>query len=67
MSLPVDLSDIVVCQKLTMVLVSIGTVILTLEDLTNYKNFKDKSGDKNEQSKQQEEPKPLPTDNISKE
>ena len=33
----------------------------------NYKNFKDKSDDKSEQSKQQEEPKPLPTDNISKE
>ena len=41
MSLPVDLSNIVVCQKLTMVLVSIGTVILTLEDLTKYKTFKD--------------------------
>ena len=33
----------------------------------NYKNFKDKSSDKNEQLKQQEEPKPLPADNTSKE
>ena len=33
----------------------------------NYKNFKDKSDDKNEESKQQEEPKSLSTDNVSKE
>ena len=33
----------------------------------NYKIFKDKSDDKNEESKQQEEPKSLPTDNTSKE
>jgi len=33
----------------------------------NYKNFKDKSDDKNEEPKQQEEPKSLPTDNTSKE
>ena len=33
----------------------------------NYKNFKDKSDDKNEESKQQEEPKSLSADNVSKE
>ena len=33
----------------------------------NYKIFKDKSDDKNEEPKQQEEPKSLPTDNTSKE
>ena len=33
----------------------------------NYNIFKDKSDDKNEESKQQEEPKSLPTDNTSKE
>ena len=33
----------------------------------NYKNFKDKSDDKNEEPKQQEELKSLPTDNTSKE
>ena len=33
----------------------------------NYKNFKDKSNDKNEEKQQQEEPKSLPTDNTSKE
>ena len=32
-----------------------------------YQIFKDKSDDKNEESKQQEEPKSLPTDNTSKE
>ena len=32
----------------------------------NYKNLMDKSDDKNEKSKQQEEPKSLPTDNTSK-
>ena len=33
----------------------------------DYKNLKDKNEDKNEESKQQEEPKSLPTDNTSKE
>ena len=33
----------------------------------NYKNFMDKNEDKNEEPKQQEEPKSLPTDNTSKE
>ena len=33
----------------------------------NYNNIKDKSNDKNEETKQQEEPKSLPTDNTSKE
>ena len=34
---------------------------------TNYKNFKAKSNDKNEEKQQQEELKSLPTDNTSKE
>ena len=33
----------------------------------DYKNLKDKNEDKNEESKQQEEPKSLSTDNVSKE
>ena len=34
---------------------------------SNYKNFKAKSNDKNEEKQQQEEVKSLPTDNTSKE
>ena len=33
----------------------------------DYKNLRDKNNDKIEESKQQEEPKSLPTDNTSKE
>ena len=51
----------------TPILPSKRTKRITEKVSPNYKIFKDKSDDKNEESKQQEEPKSLPTDNTSKE
>jgi len=51
----------------TAILPSKRTKRITEKVNPNYKNLMDKSDDKNEESKQQEEPKSLPTDNTSKE
>jgi len=40
-------------------------ILAQLSELANYKNFKAKSNDKNEEKQQQEEVKSLPTDNTS--
>ncbi len=51
----------------TAILPSKRTKRITEKVNLDYKNLKDKNEDKNEESKQQEEPKSLSTDNVSKE